>query len=84
MFLRALIAAGQAGLASAHLASCVATFAREGLVPSPALRAAARDHGPRLRSGIRAGITGTPGVFYEGRLLGEPLEDELKRLVAGR
>ena len=56
LFLRALVAAGHAGLASVHLASCVATFAREGLVPSPALRAAARDRGPRLRSGVRASV----------------------------
>jgi tetratricopeptide (TPR) repeat protein len=58
LFLRVLVAAGRAGLASAHLASCEALFAREGLVPSPALRSAARDPGrpprPRLRAGVIA------------------------------
>lgn len=58
LFLRALVAAGRAGLASAHLASCEALFAREGLVPSPALRSAARDPKaaarPRLRSSVIA------------------------------
>jgi DNA-binding SARP family transcriptional activator len=58
LFLRVLVAAGRGGLASAHLASCEALFAREGLVPSPALRSAARDpelapH-PRLRAGVIA------------------------------
>ncbi len=58
LFLRVLVAAGRGGLASAHLASCEALFAREGLVPSPALRSAARDTGlvprPRLRAGVVA------------------------------
>ncbi|MGI8451218.1 MAG: AfsR/SARP family transcriptional regulator, partial [Streptosporangiaceae bacterium] len=58
LFLRTLIAAGRGGLASAHLASCEALFAREGLVPSPALRSAARDPKaaarPRLRSAVVA------------------------------
>lgn len=58
LFLRTLVAAGRAGLASAHLASCEALFAREGLVPSPALRSAARDPKaaarPRLRSAVVA------------------------------
>jgi DNA-binding SARP family transcriptional activator len=57
LFVRVLVAAGRGGLASAHLASCEMTFAREGLVPSPALRAAARDPGPpssRLRAGVVA------------------------------
>lgn len=58
LFLRVLVAAGRGGLASAHLASCEALFAREGLVPSPALRSAARDPGrpprPRLRAGVIA------------------------------
>ncbi len=45
LFLRVLVAAGRGGLASAHLASCEVTFAREGFVPSPALRSAARDPG---------------------------------------
>jgi DNA-binding SARP family transcriptional activator len=56
LFLRALVAAGHAGLAAVHLASCEATFAREGLVPSPALRAAARDPGARPRSRVRVGV----------------------------
>lgn len=55
---RVLVAAGRGGLASAHLASCEALFAREGLVPSPALRSAARDPGlaqrPRLQAGVVA------------------------------
>jgi DNA-binding SARP family transcriptional activator len=58
LFLRVLVAAGRGGLASAHLASCEALFAREGLVPSPALRSAARDPGlaprPRMRAGVIA------------------------------
>jgi tetratricopeptide (TPR) repeat protein len=55
LFLRSLVAAGHAGLASMHLASCEATFAREGLEPSPALRAAARDPA-RPRSKVGAGV----------------------------
>jgi DNA-binding SARP family transcriptional activator len=58
LFLRVLVAAGRGGLASAHLASCEALFAREGLIPSPALRSAARDPEllprPRLRAGVIA------------------------------
>jgi DNA-binding SARP family transcriptional activator len=58
LFLRVLVAAGRGGLASAHLASCEMLFAREGLVPSPALRSAARDPEltprPRLRAGVIA------------------------------
>lgn len=58
LFLRVLVAAGRGGLASAHLASCEALFAREGLVPSPALRSAAREPGlaprPRMRAGVVA------------------------------
>ncbi len=58
LFLRVLVAAGRGGLASAHLASCEALFAREGLIPSPALRSAARDPDllsrPRLRAGVVA------------------------------
>jgi DNA-binding SARP family transcriptional activator len=56
LFLRALVAAGHGGLAWAHLASCEMTFAREGLVPSPALRSAVRDPGllPNMR--LRAGV----------------------------
>jgi len=56
LFLRVLVAAGRGGLASAHLASCEALFAREGLVPSPALRSAARDPGRAPRPPMRAGV----------------------------
>ena len=34
-----------------------------------------------FRDGIRAGITGTPGVFVDGTLVGEPLEAELDRIA---
>jgi DNA-binding SARP family transcriptional activator len=57
LFLRTLVAAGRGGLASAHLASCEVVFAREGLVPSSALRSAIRDPGPpssRLRARVVA------------------------------
>ena len=56
LFLRVLVAAGRGGLASAHLASCEALFAREGLDPSPALRSAARDPGQLPRPRMRAGV----------------------------
>ena len=56
LFLRVLVAAGREAQASAHLRLCAATFAREGLVPSPALRAAARSDRPRLRTGRRAAV----------------------------
>ena len=51
LFLRSLVADGRPGLAALHLASCEATFAREGLTISPALRAAVRlgDDRPRGR-----------------------------------
>ncbi len=35
-----------------------------------------------FRSGIRAGVTGTPGLFHDGRLLGEPVGAALEQLVA--
>ena len=57
LFLRVLVAAGRGGLASAHLASCEALFAREGLVPSPAPRSALRSWAgarPRMRAGVVA------------------------------
>jgi DNA-binding SARP family transcriptional activator len=58
LFLRALVAAGHGGQASAHLASCELLFAREGLAPSPGLRSAARDPGrppnPRVRARVVA------------------------------
>jgi DNA-binding SARP family transcriptional activator len=56
LFLRALVAAGRGALASAHLASCQLTFAREGLVPSPALRSAAGQPGLPPGSRLRAGV----------------------------
>jgi DNA-binding SARP family transcriptional activator len=54
LLLRALVAAGHPARATVQLALCEATFAREGLVPSPVLRAAARPAVPR--AGIRAGV----------------------------
>jgi DNA-binding SARP family transcriptional activator len=58
LFLRSLVAASRPGLAAVHLASCEATFAREGVTVSPALRVAARlvdDRPPgRLRAGVVA------------------------------
>jgi DNA-binding SARP family transcriptional activator len=58
LFVRVLVAAGRGGLAAVHLASCEALFAREGLVPSPALRSAVRDPGlaprPRMRARVVA------------------------------
>jgi Tautomerase enzyme/Bacterial transcriptional activator domain len=56
LLLHALVAAGHPARASVHLALCEATFAREGLVPSPALRAPARAAAPRPRAGLRAGV----------------------------
>jgi hypothetical protein len=50
------MAAGRGGLASAHLASCEALFAREGLVPSQSLRSAAHDAGSAPRPRLRAGV----------------------------
>lgn len=55
LFLQALVADGQARLAQAQLAVCEATFAREGVVASAALRAAAQDH-PARTSGMRASV----------------------------
>ena len=56
LFLRVLVAVGRGGLASAHLASCEALFAREGLITSAALRSAARDPGLAARPRVRAGV----------------------------
>lgn len=56
LLLRTLVAAGHPARASVQLALCEATFAREGLVPSPALRAAACASAPRPRAGLRAGV----------------------------
>src|SRR5580693_9504115 len=54
IFLRALVAAGHPARAVVHLAACEATFVREGVVPSPALRAAALSHAAPPRTGLRA------------------------------
>jgi tetratricopeptide (TPR) repeat protein len=56
LFLRATVAAGHPARAAAHLAGCVATFTREGLVPSAALRAAAVLPAAAPRIGVRAGV----------------------------
>lgn len=56
LLMRALVADGQGGVAAGHLAACEGMFAREGLIMSPALRAAAQD--PRLPPpiGVRSGV----------------------------
>jgi tetratricopeptide (TPR) repeat protein len=59
LFVRVLVAAGRGGLAAVHLASCEALFAREGLVPSPALRSAVRDPGLAPRPRMRARVVAT-------------------------
>ena len=56
LLLRALVVAGHPAQASVHLDACLALFAREGVVPSAALRQAARGDGPRPSSGLRAGV----------------------------
>jgi tetratricopeptide (TPR) repeat protein/DNA-binding SARP family transcriptional activator len=56
LFLRVLVAAGHRARAAAHLASCEGLFAREGLIPSVALRSAARDPGPMRPPRLRAGV----------------------------
>jgi DNA-binding SARP family transcriptional activator len=56
LFLRALVAAGHPARAAVHLAACESTFAREGLLPSAALRAAALASGPPPRAGVRASV----------------------------
>jgi DNA-binding SARP family transcriptional activator len=56
LFLRTLVAAGHPARATVHLASCEATFARAGIVPSPALRAAARPPAAAPAAGLRAGV----------------------------
>jgi DNA-binding SARP family transcriptional activator len=56
LFLRTLVAAGHPARASVQLASCEAAMAREGIVPSPALRAAARPMPAAPASGIRASV----------------------------
>src|SRR5829696_502927 len=55
LFLRCLVVDGRSSLASDHLAACETLFAREGLVPSSALRSAARDAALPPRPGVRAG-----------------------------
>jgi DNA-binding SARP family transcriptional activator len=56
LFLRSLVADGRPGLAALHLASCEATFAREGLTISPALRAAVRLGDDRPRGLLQSGV----------------------------
>jgi DNA-binding SARP family transcriptional activator len=56
LFLRALVAAGHPARAAVHLATCEAAFAREGIVPAPALRAAALTPVPAPATGLRAGV----------------------------
>jgi DNA-binding SARP family transcriptional activator len=56
LFVRALVAAGHPARASVHLAACEATFEREGLVPSPALRTAALAPAVAPRTGLRASV----------------------------
>ena len=56
LFLRTLVAAGHPARATVHLASCQAALAREGIVPSPALRAAARPVAAAPSTGLRAGV----------------------------
>jgi DNA-binding SARP family transcriptional activator len=56
LFLRALMAAGHPARAAVHLAACEGTFARNGLVPSAALRAAARPATVQARAGVRASV----------------------------
>ena len=56
LFLRSLVADGRPGLAALHLASCEATFTREGLSLSPALRAAVRISDDRPRGRLQAGV----------------------------
>jgi DNA-binding SARP family transcriptional activator len=54
LFLRTLVAAGHPARAAVRLASCEAAFAKEGLIPSPALRAAAQPPAAAPRAGLRA------------------------------
>lgn len=56
LFLRTLVAAGHPARAAVHLASCEATLAREGIVASAALRAAARGPASAPAAGLRAGV----------------------------
>jgi DNA-binding SARP family transcriptional activator len=56
LFLRILVAAGHPARAAVHLASCEAALVREGIVPSPALRAAARSPSAAPATGLRAGV----------------------------
>jgi DNA-binding SARP family transcriptional activator len=56
LFLRSLVAAGHPGQAAMQWAACSATFSREGLTPSPALRAAAYPKCTRGFTGERAAL----------------------------
>jgi len=55
LFLRALAAAGHPARAAVQLAACEAALAREGITPSPALRAAALAPSAAVPAGLRAG-----------------------------
>ena len=54
LFLRTLVAAGHPARAAVHLSACEALFAREGLICSPALRAAAL--ATASPAGLRSGV----------------------------
>jgi DNA-binding SARP family transcriptional activator len=56
LFLRALVAAGHPARAVVHLAACEAALAREGIVASPALRAAALAASERPPGRLRASV----------------------------
>jgi len=56
LFLRTLVAAGHPARAAVHLASCEAAFVKEGIAPSPALRAAARPPAAAGTTGLRAAV----------------------------
>lgn len=56
LLLRALVADGRSGVAASHLAACEGMFAREGLIVSPSLRAAAQDPGLPPPVGVRSGV----------------------------
>jgi len=59
LLMRALVADGRGGVAAVHLAACEGTFAREGLIVSPALRAAAQDQRLPPPIGVRSEVIAT-------------------------